>query len=229
MLGILAWMGAPIFYCRCKRRQLAGQVKERQIVVFSFDDGPGSRLTPVILDLLDQAGVKATFYLLGRNILGREALVRRMAAAGHEIGLHGYDHKNYWKTGPLATWKDMHRGREAVERALGRSKGTYSFRPPYGRLNLAGMLYVWWHRWPVAFWTLDLGDTWAAPHRTPDRIHAVATGKGGAVTLAHDFDRPDSSVDEMVLAFVRATLDYVKQSGLKTQTFSEFMTPQDVS
>lgn len=58
----------------------------------TFDDGPGSSLTPSILSILAESKAKATFFPLGRNIAGREAIVGQIAQQGHDICSHGYDH-----------------------------------------------------------------------------------------------------------------------------------------
>lgn len=62
------------------------------IVYFTFDDGP-SKLTPKVLDILKEHDVKATFFVLGEQAEAREDTVRRVAAEGHALGNHTFDHK----------------------------------------------------------------------------------------------------------------------------------------
>ena len=115
----------------------------KNILVLTFDDGPGNRLTPAILGLLTEYNAKATFFLLGRNVVGRESIVKQITASGHEIGSHGYDHLHHWKVSPVRAIIDIKRGWQAIDDALGRQSRTYPFRPPYGKMNLASLLYVW--------------------------------------------------------------------------------------
>src|SRR5688572_26382773 len=61
-------------------------------MALTFDDGPSSAYTPQILDILDRHGVKATFFVLGSNVAGNEALLQRTYASGHEIGNHTWGH-----------------------------------------------------------------------------------------------------------------------------------------
>lgn len=61
-------------------------------VYLTFDDGP-SEWTEPILDLLEDHGAKATFFLLGCWIVGREDIVQRMHNGGHTIGVHGWTHR----------------------------------------------------------------------------------------------------------------------------------------
>ena len=57
-----------------------------KVAYLTFDDGPGNKLTPIILRLLEKYDVRATFFLLGKNIEGRETIVRQIIAQGHDIG-----------------------------------------------------------------------------------------------------------------------------------------------
>lgn len=68
-----------------------GEDGEPGVIYLTFDDGPSSTITPKILDILKQKGVKATFFILNYNSIG-EALVKREVAEGHTVGIHGYSH-----------------------------------------------------------------------------------------------------------------------------------------
>ncbi|MCL6459958.1 MAG: polysaccharide deacetylase family protein, partial [Gorillibacterium sp.] len=61
-------------------------------VALTFDDGPDPASTPAFLGLLDRLDVRATFFVLGRH-LGDRGLLREMSGAGHEVGVHGWDHR----------------------------------------------------------------------------------------------------------------------------------------
>ena len=68
------YVGVPWVYARWARTVLARKASKRRALVLTFDDGPGSRLTPAILNLSGQSQAKATFFLPGSNIAGREAI-----------------------------------------------------------------------------------------------------------------------------------------------------------
>ena len=70
----------------------AAEDTEQKVICLTFDDGPTDSTTPKVLDILDAFGVRATFFLIGRQISGREDIVRRTAAAGHAVGIHTYSH-----------------------------------------------------------------------------------------------------------------------------------------
>jgi len=192
-------------------------------LVLTLDDGPGDRLTPAILGILNEYNAKATFFLLGRNIVGREAIVRQISAAGHEICSHGYDHLNYWKVSPFRAISDIKRGWETIDNVLEKKRRMYPFRPPGGRLNLFCLLYLWIHKTPIFYWTLVSGDTWPVGKRDSQRAALLAGKTGGAVILAHDFDRTNDSVDRMVLDCVSLSVLTAKEKGMKVMTLSELV------
>lgn len=194
---------------------------EKNILVLTFDDGPGNRLTPAILELLTEYNAKATFFLAGRNIRGRESIVRQIAAAGHEICSHGYNHLHQWKVSPIRTIRDIKRGWQAIDNAIGAQGRTYPFRPPYGKMNLASLLYVWAKKVPIVYWTVDSGDTWAVEKRDVHRAATLTKRGGGGVILAHDFDRFTNEMDHYVLESLRLLLAVARESGLRTCTVSQ--------
>ena len=221
-LLVFAYAGVPLTYGKYERWLLARKAKKCRVLVLTFDDGPGSRLTPAILDILAESNAKATFFLLGRNIAGREGIVRQIAEQGHEICSHGYDHLHYWKVSPIRAIRDIKQGWQVIDATLGINQGKYTFRPPYGKLNIFCLLYLWICRVPIVYWSADMGDTWTEksnPHRTV----LVAETTGGAILLAHDFDRNDDTIDKPILESVRVALATAKGTGMRTLTVSQFL------
>jgi peptidoglycan-N-acetylglucosamine deacetylase len=217
---IFLYAGIPFIYGRCLKMLISKKTSKVRALVMTFDDGPGSRLTPAILKLLAEYNAKATFFLLGRNIAGREEIVQQIAAQGHEICSHGYDHLDYWTASPVRVLKDIKRGWQAINAALGTNHSTYPFRPPRGRLNLVLLLYLLIRRVPIIYWSSDLGDTWLETI-DPRRIAHLAEKAGGAVSLAHDFDRSDDTLDPLILESVRLALAMARQTGMQVLTCSE--------
>jgi len=96
----------------------------------TFDDGPDPEGTPAVLDALDEAGVKATFFMTGEQLIRNIALGREVADRGHEIGLHGFVHLRHDDMSPTAARDDIARALGTVEAAtMVRARWC---RPPYG-------------------------------------------------------------------------------------------------
>jgi peptidoglycan/xylan/chitin deacetylase (PgdA/CDA1 family) len=219
------YVGIPFIYGRFARLALKRKVEKSNALVLTFDDGPGTRLTAKILKILAEYDAKATFFVLGRNISGREAIVRQIAAAGHEIGTHGYEHLHYWRTLPFRGLRSINHGERVIDTVLGNGagRGVYPFRPPYGKLDFICLLYLWIRRVPIVYWTLDMGDTWSSNKQDSQRIAALAKESGGAVVLAHDFDRPNDEIHSLVLESVRMVLAMAKERNMRIMTCSQLM------
>src|SRR3954463_16669924 len=94
-------------------------------VALTFDDGPDADCTPPVLDALDAAGVKATFFLVGEQLMRNHAIARETAARGHELALHGYEHVEHDSLRPQAARDDLARALGAFEAATGRGAGLF--------------------------------------------------------------------------------------------------------
>lgn len=85
--------------------------------VISIDDGPNPATTPALLDALDKACVRATFFLVGRAAAAHPALVREIVARGHGVGSHSFSHGALGSMPPEDMHRDVTGGVDAVERA----------------------------------------------------------------------------------------------------------------
>jgi peptidoglycan/xylan/chitin deacetylase (PgdA/CDA1 family) len=149
-------------------------------VALTFDDGPDPESTPAILDVLDAGRARATFFLVGEQLLTHHELGREVARRGHAIGLHGFHHVEGEEGA------DLLRGLDAIEAAAGVRPRLY--RPPYGRMHEAtyaacrelGLEAVYWSAWG-ADWE-DIG-----PERIVELVRRDLVD--GAIVLLHDSAR----------------------------------------
>ena len=155
-------------------------------VALTFDDGPDPASTPAFLDQLAALGWRATFFMLGCMVRQAPGLAAEVAAAGHEIAVHGDQHRSeLWRT-PGAVADDLARAQDAIAGATG--VAPVWFRPPYGVLTAggiqaarrSGLRPVLWSAW---------GRDWRA-EASPATVTAdVTRGLGpGATVLLHDSD-----------------------------------------
>ncbi|MBI1809507.1 MAG: glycosyltransferase, partial [Gemmatimonadetes bacterium] len=98
-------------------------------IALSFDDGPDPRYTPAILDTLKSRGVKATFFVVGKNANEYPNLLRRVVREGHELGNHTYTHPNLALASPFVARMEIVMNGRLIESITGRR--TALFRPPY--------------------------------------------------------------------------------------------------
>jgi peptidoglycan-N-acetylglucosamine deacetylase len=155
-------------------------------VALTFDDGPDPLSTVYFLRLLERRRVRATFFLLGRMAQRAPHLVAEIRAAGHEIGLHGHDHRCLLWRGPGETFDDLARGRDVLLAAGAEPPQWY--RPPYGVLTMSaavaatglGLRPVLWTAW---------GRDWSRRATPPSVFTTVVRDlRGGGTVLLHDSD-----------------------------------------
>jgi peptidoglycan/xylan/chitin deacetylase (PgdA/CDA1 family) len=181
---------APFAPPVARRLHIPTRLPRPRGVALTFDDGPHPEGTPAVLEALARAGATATFFLVGEQVERNPALAAEIAAAGHEVALHGHRHRLHLLRSPGALEDDLRRGAAAVEDAVGTTTAWY--RPPYGVFSPAslglvrrsGRQPILWSRW---------GRDWGA-RATPEAIASRATEglRGGDVVLLHDADHYSS-------------------------------------
>ncbi|HKI03599.1 MAG TPA: polysaccharide deacetylase family protein [Thermoanaerobaculia bacterium] len=114
--------------------RLEESAARRHEIALTFDDGPDPEVTPRVLDLLDQAGARATFFCIGRRIEAHPGLAAEIARRGHRVENHTHTHPNLFACYPApALRREVERAQGAIERAAGRRPRL--FRAPAGLRN----------------------------------------------------------------------------------------------
>jgi peptidoglycan/xylan/chitin deacetylase (PgdA/CDA1 family) len=152
----------------------------------TFDDGPDPDGTPLVLDALDAAGVRATFFVVGEQLMRHHGVAREVVARGHELALHGFEHVHHDTLPGRMAGDDVARAIGTFEAAVGHR--ARFFRPPYGRCNehsheacaRLGLEVVYWSAW---------GLDWEAitAERVVDLVGRDLAD--GAIVLLHDSAR----------------------------------------
>jgi peptidoglycan/xylan/chitin deacetylase (PgdA/CDA1 family) len=165
--------------------RLAGLGRDDHVAL-TFDDGPDPASTPAFLDELDRLGCRVTFFMLGEMVDRHPALAAEVAAAGHEIAVHGYRHRSHIERVPGAVADDIARALDCIAGATGTMPRW--FRPPYGNFSFATLRTVRRLRLEPVLWSC-WGRDWRA-QATPATVVAdirKALRPGGTVLL-HDSD-----------------------------------------
>jgi teichuronic acid biosynthesis glycosyltransferase TuaC len=156
----------PLGFRQLLRRGMAAVLPHRlflvrgrsrsQSVSLTFDDGPHPEHTPRLLDLLKRHGIKATFFVVGRQAERYPDLVRRMADEGHDVANHSFFHADL----ALMSGGEAFRGILRTQHLLGRlvGKAPPLYRPPRGKLSLGKLLLLWWTGMKVVLWNVDPRD-----------------------------------------------------------------------
>ncbi|APR83701.1 Polysaccharide deacetylase [Minicystis rosea] len=159
--------------------------REARGVALTFDDGPSPEHTPRILDQLDEAGAKATFFVIAKKALAHPDVLRSIAARGHAIGVHGYDHDRLLALrSPARVSDDIEKAIDAVTSITGKRPVLY--RPPVGLTSPRVAQALEWFDVTVVGWSVRALD--GVKGATSDRVvHRVTRGlRDGAIILLHD-------------------------------------------
>lgn len=194
---------------------------DRPEVALTFDDGPSPKTTPRVLAELAQSNTRATFFVIGRKALAHPELVREIVAAGHEVGLHGFEHDRLFSLrGSAQVADDIRRTQDAIE-AAGAPRPLL-FRPPIGFVShftvrgarRAGVTLV-----GCSARALD-GLRTAAPDKVAARLTRAL--EPGALLAMHDAPERDDYVPASLAALAQV-LAAVRERELQAVTLSHWV------
>ncbi len=156
---------------------------DEPVVALTYDDGPDPAHTGAVLDVLGAAGVRVTFFVLAGAAEHHPQLVRRIQDEGHELGLHGMDHRRLTTLTHRAAMASVAQARDRLEQVAGRQ--VRLFRPPYGAYTLRDAASLWRMGLDPVLWSGTAVD-WV--HDTEDAVagRAVAALHPGGILLLHD-------------------------------------------
>jgi peptidoglycan/xylan/chitin deacetylase (PgdA/CDA1 family) len=178
-------------------------------VSFTFDDGPHPEVTPKVLEVLGEVGVKAAFFVIGRNAEKHPELLKQIMDEGHVIGNHTYNHAYVFSK--AAAERQLSEGQEAIEKVTG--KKTNYFRPPFGVMTPEIAAAIRKAKCSVFGWDLRSQDgRIRTKEATIKRVKAHL--KKSTVLLFHDTNptTPDA---------LREIIHLCKQNGMKIVSLPE--------
>lgn len=187
---------------------------EGPYIAMTFDDGPHATLTPRLLDILKERGIKATFFLVGQNVAEYPKIAKRIVEEGHEVASHSWSHPLLSKMSDAGVKDQLQRTHDAIQRATGVAPTT--MRPPYGGFTERQ------RRWcngefgyKIILWDVDPLD-WKVRNAAHVEREILQRTKPGSIILSHDIHK--STVDAMP-----STLDALLARGFKFVTVSELI------
>jgi peptidoglycan-N-acetylglucosamine deacetylase len=185
-----------------------------KVVALTFDDGPSPTHTLRVLDILDQHGVKATFFMMGVNVERFPVVAREVIRRGHEIGNHSYSH-------PKMIWMSRTRIRDEIERtdALLRGVGVTGdipFRPPHSAKFIALPCVLRDLRKLSVLADVD-SEEWKGPSSATMTTSILHQTKPGSIIGLHD---PAGAETEQTLDTI---LRILKGQGYRFETVAQLI------
>jgi len=180
--------------------------KHEHAVYLTFDDGPIPESTPFILQTLRDFGVKATFFMVGENVLRYHDLYNQIVSEGHQVGNHTFNHLGSCKHMSITYAANVYKANELIHAHL--------FRPPHGVMKMA--VYWWMNRhYKIIMWDLVTRD-YSKWMTAKDILYNVKHyARNGSIITFHDSLK---SIDKLRFALPEA-LKWLKVQGYEFKTF----------
>jgi peptidoglycan/xylan/chitin deacetylase (PgdA/CDA1 family) len=185
-------------------------------IALTFDDGP-SVYTSRVLDILDRRGVKATFFVVGRDAVNNPHLLRRAVESGHEIGNHTWSHAALPSLKKATRLQEVKGASDVVRHATGHAP--VLFRPPYGAMRPGTNREVRELGLLPIVWSVDVKDY--EPHVTAKALIARVRQalRPGSIILLHD----GGGDRRKTVAALPAILDEVAKAGYRPVTITQLL------
>lgn len=187
---------------------------DEKVVALTFDDGPHPKYTSEILDLLNEYGIKATFFVIGQNVNECPELILREANEGHEIENHTYSHSYISKIAKVDIRSEIEKCEDAVCEITGNK--TRFIRPPGGLYKEPFVELADDMSYGIVLWSVDTKD-WASPSVDSIVNCVLSNVKAGDIILMHDYVSARSSTVDALRRIVPRLL----AEGYKFVTVSE--------
>ncbi len=179
-------------------------------IYLTFDDGPVPGVTDYVLQELHKRNMKATFFMVGANVIKNPTLAKEVQAMGHGIGNHTFHHLNGWKTDQVKYIEDF----EACNRILEDELDLQStlFRPPYGMMTSSQAKKIK-KTHEIVMWNVLSGDY--DLNLKPEQIVANTNRHldSGAIVVFHDQEKTEKIMKNILPDFLNQVLDF----GYKTK------------
>lgn len=180
--------------------------KERSVYL-TFDDGPIPQSTPFLLDTLAHYNVKATFFMVGENVLRHHDLFRRIVEEGHQVGNHTFHHMGTFKHWTRTYVKDTEQANELIHAHL--------FRPPHGWMKPT----VYWmlkRQYTIVMWDVVTRDysTWLTAEDVVQNVKRYT--RPGSIITFHDSLK---SIDKLRTALPES-IEWLLEQGYDFKVFA---------
>ncbi len=219
-------LGIATFYLLSKlastsKYQIIGELITRiktndKVVALTYDDGPNPATTKNLLELLERCGVKATFFVIGKNVEQYPDVVKLIVAGGHELGNHSYSHpKMLWRKPSFIKAEINHT--EQLLRQLGVNQEIH-FRTPYG-IKLFILPYILFEMKKKSIsWNIDPKDYQESDPQVITN-HILKQVLPGSIILLHDCEGDRSAT----IAATEIVIQELHSQGYQFKTVSELL------
>jgi peptidoglycan-N-acetylglucosamine deacetylase len=182
-------------------------------VYLSFDDGPTPNITNFVLNELEKANAKATFFCIGKNILNEPTLFKDIISSKHQIGNHTQNHANGWKTSSAKYLQEIENCENSISEQGYKHNGKPLFRPPYGKITRQQINAVK-TQYRIIMWSI-LAFDWL-PEKNENQCLKNVTShlKNDAIIVMHDSVKASGNIKKTLPPLLQIIKDKGYDFGL---------------
>jgi peptidoglycan-N-acetylglucosamine deacetylase len=187
-----------------------------KLVALTFDDGPDEKYTGQILDILKKNRIRATFFVLGKQVKAHPDMLKRIHNEGHIIGNHSWGHPYLPHLSNKKLAQEMNQTNYVVNQLIG--KDMRLMRPPYGAVK-GKIKALEQMGFEMVQWDIDTLD-WKKGRTAEDILQTVKTNLApGSIILEHNAGGPrDATVKALP-----PLIEYLRQQGYQFVTIDELL------
>ncbi|TAE89934.1 MAG: polysaccharide deacetylase family protein [Bacteroidetes bacterium] len=151
----------------------------------TFDDGPHPKITPKVLDILDEYQIKATFFCVGENVKKYPDTFKDVISRGHAIGNHTYNHLSGYTTPNDTYYQNIEEAAKHIDSKL--------FRPPYGRITPRQIAHLK-QQYKIVMWSILTRDYEEHLNLERAKANLIKEIKPGDVIVFHDSEKAEKNM-----------------------------------
>lgn len=171
-------------------------------IYLSFDDGPTPYVTSFVLNELDKANAKATFFCIGKNIANEPLLFNDILSSKHQIGNHTNTHANGWKTSTTSYLQEIETCTQTMLKYGYTIEEKPLFRPPYGKITRQQINQIK-TRYRIIMWSIIAYDWLPQKDENQCLKNVISHLKNDAIIVLHDSAKASENI--------KKTLPYLLQ------------------
>lgn len=187
---------------------------KEKVVALTFDDGPKPEESIALLNLLDQYGIRATFFITGRESEANPDLLKRINDSEHDIGNHSFSHRNLTTLSDQDVENELKKTNDIVYKITG--KTIRFFRPPGGKINNKVSKIVAKTNLQTILYNVNTVDYTGGEKQSPSVQTLLASIKPGSILLLHNGG-------PQTLKNLPALLEGLKEKNYRCVRLSEFL------
>lgn len=174
--------------------------RNQRVIYLTFDDGPVPGITNLVLDILTEFDIKATFFCVGENIKKNPELFQRIIQEKHMIGNHTYNHINGWEKSVEEYIRNVKRCDELIS-SQGFKAEVKLFRPPHGKIKKKALKQIG-NEFKIVMWDVLSYDFSSKLSKEKSLNKSIQYTRAGTIIIFHDSEKTRTNIEFIIYQYI---------------------------